>query len=136
MANRSNKLKRRKPMDAWDTRIGMDTMEALKMLPTSISELTDAVKSLQKKNLEKEIKPEPKDLGSNDRAELFGQMIDIIEDFLDDKGITAEDIPNEEREDDVDGENLAIIYGSDYDFLRNQFEHLLISWGFIEKEAG
>ena len=129
-------MKRRKPMDAWETRIGMDTMEALKMLPTLISELTDAVKSLQKKEPKKRNEAEPKDLGSNDRAELFGQMIDIIEDFLDDKGITAEDIPNEEREDDIDGENLAIIYGSDYDFLRNQFEHLLISRGFIEKEAG
>ena len=33
-----------------------------------------------------------------EKPELIGQLIDIFEDFLDDKGITTDDIPNPERE--------------------------------------
>ena len=44
---------------------------------------------------------------TNDRAEFIGQIIDIFEDFLEEKGI---EIPNDDRED----ENDAIIYGLDY----------------------
>ena len=54
----------------------------------------------------------------SERMELWGGLIDVVEDWLEEKGITANDIPNEERE---DTEDAAIIYGSDYDYLANRF---------------
>ena len=58
-----------------------------------------------------------------DRCELFGLLIDVVEDFLEEKGITPEDIPNDERDSDSDSD--AIIYGSDYDDLANRFSEVL-----------
>jgi len=60
-------------------------------------------------------------ISQSDRCELFGQLIDAVEDWLDSKGITPDDIPNDERED----ENSAIIYGRDYDELANKFSNIL-----------
>ena len=56
------------------------------------------------------------------KAEFFGQLIDCIEDFLEEKGIS---IPSPDRDlaiaagEDPDG--LALIYGEDYDYLADQF---------------
>lgn len=58
------------------------------------------------------------EMSQSERAELFGCLIDIVEDWLGEKGITTNDIPNTERE---DSEDAAIIYGSDYDYLADQF---------------
>ena len=58
-----------------------------------------------------------------DRCELFGQLIDVVEDWLENKGITPADIPNNERPDGDDC--AAIIYGSDYDKLADQFSVVL-----------
>lgn len=58
------------------------------------------------------------EMSQSERMELWGGLIDVVEDWLEEKGITANDIPNEEREDTKDA---AIIYGSDYDYLANQF---------------
>lgn len=60
----------------------------------------------------------------DERAELFRRMIDVIEDFLEEKGITPNDIPNEERDQD-DIEDSAIIYGSDYNYLVDRFSKIL-----------
>lgn len=60
------------------------------------------------------------------KAEFFGQLIDCVEDFLEEKGIS---IPSEDRDlaiaagEDPDG--LALIYGEDYDYLTNQFAEIL-----------
>lgn len=60
------------------------------------------------------------------KAEFFGQLIDCIEDFLEEKGIS---IPSKGRDltiaagEDPDG--LALIYGEDYDYLANQFAEIL-----------
>lgn len=58
-----------------------------------------------------------------DKCELFGVLIDTVEDWLDSKGITTDDIPNDERE--QEDENAAIIYGSDYDYLADKFAEIL-----------
>lgn len=55
------------------------------------------------------------------RTEFLGQLIDVVEDWLEEKGI---DIPNEER----DELNAAIIYGSDYDKLQNEFNSIMESY--------
>lgn len=74
----------------------------------------------------------------SERMEFFGTMVDIVEDWLESKGITADDIPCEDRDQAIaDGEapeDCAIIYGEDYDHLTGEFEELLIAYGLIEKE--
>lgn len=61
-----------------------------------------------------------------DTAEFIGEIIDIFEDFLDDKQII---LPNKERDAaDVDDCCNANIYGSDYDTLADKLEALLKNW--------
>lgn len=57
------------------------------------------------------------------KPELLGQIIDIFEDFLSDKGISVDDIPNPEREEEDDCS--AIIYGNDYDVLADKIASVL-----------
>ncbi len=67
-----------------------------------------------------------------DTPELVGQIIDIFEDFLEEKGI---DIPNPEKKEAVDDgehpESICIIYGSDYGDLQDCIEATLRSWSLI-----
>lgn len=65
------------------------------------------------------------------KPELIGNIIDIFEDFLDDKGII---IPNPEKDEDpeLDMESPANIYGEDYDSLSTSLENLLRSWSIAE----
>ncbi len=49
-------------------------------------------------------------------------MIDVVEDWLAEKGITEEDIPNAERE---GVEDAAIIFGDDYDYLADRFSEVI-----------
>ena len=67
-----------------------------------------------------------------DVSELIRQFIDLFEDFLDEKGVV---IPNEERDEDeeLDAENSANIYGSDYDTLSDGIEEILTRWEIIEE---
>ena len=74
----------------------------------------------------------------SDRMELLGNLIDAVEDFLESKGITAEDLPCQDRDiaikDGTPADECAIIYGDDYDFLSRAFEEILIGYGALEKE--
>ena len=77
-------------------------------------------------------------LNNSDRMEMLGCFIDIFEDWLEEKGITADDIPNPEREEnemDFDGENEVIIYGSDYDLLTSQIESVLVRTGILNMKC-
>ena len=67
-----------------------------------------------------------------DKAEFIGEIIDIFEDFLAEKGI---DIPNPEKEENQpleSAEEQAIIYGTDFDDLESNIETLLINWDIID----
>lgn len=59
-----------------------------------------------------------------DRKEFIGQVIDVFEDFLDEKGIV---IPNEERDTnpDLKPEGSTNIYGNDYDSIKEKLEKTL-----------
>lgn len=70
-------------------------------------------------------------INREDMAEFTGQVIDIFEDFLDDKGII---IPNLEREAD-DEENSANIYGSDYGDLQSRITELAETWKLTTEET-
>lgn len=60
-----------------------------------------------------------------DKAELFGQMIDVFEDFLDEKHVWFK---NNERE---DTEDAAIIFGTDYDAIVQKLKGILEAWSLI-----
>lgn len=64
---------------------------------------------------------------AEDTTEFIGQIIDIFEDFLDEKGIV---IVNPERDED-DEEMAANIYGSDYDRLSDEITDTLKRWNVI-----
>lgn len=68
-----------------------------------------------------------------DVSELVGQMIDIFEDFLEDKG--TEPFPNKERtyDEKLEGKIDAVLYGSDYDALASSIKATLKSWGIIRR---
>lgn len=67
-------------------------------------------------------------INRNEVPEYIGQIIDVFEDFLDEKNILIE---NDEREDD---ENSAIIYGEDYGLLQDWLMDIMIRWNIIDKE--
>lgn len=58
----------------------------------------------------------------HEKAEFLGQIIDIFEDFLEERGVTLD---NPEREEDDDA---AVIYGTDYGELQSQLEDLMVGW--------
>lgn len=64
----------------------------------------------------------------DDLMEFQGEIVDMLEDYLDEKGI---DVPNEERERDreLDPENAAKIYGGDYDTIANPIEGAFMEKG-------
>lgn len=74
-------------------------------------------------------------LRKEDLPEFVGQIIDIFEDFLDDRNIVLQ---NDEREDAIDDgaepDSVAIIYGSDYGELQTALEDTLYNWNIIKKE--
>ena len=79
-----------------------------------------------------------KQMSHQDRMEFFGAMIDVIEDWLKEKKITADDIPCKDRDDAIeqgdDPDGLAIIYGEDYDYLTGKFEEMLVNEGLLEED--
>lgn len=64
---------------------------------------------------------------NNSINEFVGQIIDIFEDFLEFKGI---EIENDEKE----GTEEAIIYGSDYGILQTNIETMLDNWNTEKKQ--
>ena len=65
--------------------------------------------------------------------EFIGQIIDIFEDFLDDRGIVL-DNPERDEDEDLNPEEAANIFGSDYGDLQSEIEDTLENWGIIERE--
>ena len=65
-------------------------------------------------------------VSGHDIPEFIGQIIDIFEDFLEEKGI---DIPNTEKE---DSDCPAIIYGTDYGELQSSLEDMMQNWDIID----
>jgi len=60
-----------------------------------------------------------------DMVEIVGSIIDVFEDFLESKGIMILNKERKEYRDDEDVSDLAIIFGSDYDFLEGEIEKIL-----------
>ena len=66
-------------------------------------------------------------------AELKGQLIDIFEDFLDEKGIILEN-PEKYQDENLDPKEAANIFGSDYGEIGDKIERTLTNWGVFDKE--
>lgn len=65
-------------------------------------------------------------ISEEEMSNFIGCIIDTFEDWLEEKGITPEDIPNEDREQSEGGG--AIIYGDDYGFLQTEMESILSAY--------
>lgn len=62
----------------------------------------------------------------NEQKEIIISLIDTVENWLEEKGITKDILINDEREEDDDKAALtALIYGSDYGYLFDEFESIL-----------
>ena len=68
----------------------------------------------------------PKPMSNTERLETLGCIIELFEDFLDEKGIV---IPNDEK--DQIPESASNIYGTDYGNLSDRLEHLLGRLGMM-----
>ena len=67
-----------------------------------------------------------------EKAEFIGLIIDIFEDFLEERDVTLNNPEvGEAIESGDDPESLAIIYGSDYGDLENRLESLMKAWKII-----
>ena len=63
------------------------------------------------------------------RLEAIMPIIEVFEEFLEEKGI---DIPNDEKE---QSEGPCIIYGTDCGNLMDRIETILTEYGVIDEEA-
>ena len=61
-------------------------------------------------------------------SEFTGQIIDVFEDFLEERGINLENSEKDERTEGC----AAIIYGSDYGELQEGIEEILSNWNLID----
>ena len=68
-------------------------------------------------------------ISKEDKPELIGQLIDIFEDFLEEKGI---EIENPQKTEDNE-ESAAILYGDDYAALEKEIEKTLVNWKLLER---
>lgn len=63
------------------------------------------------------------------QPEFIGQIIDIFEDFLTEKGVTLNNPEIQEAIDEgEDPKDLAIISGSDYSSLQDSLTAMLAEW--------
>lgn len=63
------------------------------------------------------------------QPEFIGQIIDIFEDFLTEKGVTLNNPEIQEAIDESeDQKDLAIIFGSDYSSLQDSLTAMLTEW--------
>lgn len=72
-----------------------------------------------------------------DRCEFVGQIIDIFEDFLEERGVSFPEtrqmmIDAGCSEEEAD-ENDVIIYGDYYGELQSQIEQMLAHWDLLEE---
>ena len=74
-------------------------------------------------------------LRRDDVPEFVGQIIDIFEDFLDDRGVVL-DNPERNEDPNVDPGNTANIYGTDYGELQDAIEETLVNWGLAARRFG
>lgn len=69
--------------------------------------------------------------------QFVGQLIDIFEDFLTEKGITLDNPEIQEAIDEgCDPDELAVIFGSDYGWIQDRLENTITNWQLVAKIVG
>ena len=72
---------------------------------------------------------------NSDKLEFLGQIIDIFEDFLDEKGVKI-DNPDRDRDAIEDAAySDTNIYGCDYSDLSDRIESTMTNWGFFKESV-
>lgn len=72
---------------------------------------------------------------NSDKLEFIGQIIDIFEDFLDEKGVKINN-PDRDRDAVMDAAySNTNIYGCDYGDLSDRIESTMTNWGFFKEES-
>jgi hypothetical protein len=72
-------------------------------------------------------------ISKDDLPEFTGQIIDIFEDFLNDRNIVLDNPEKEEAiKDGSEPDELANIFGSDYGELQTAIESTMINWRLAE----
>lgn len=72
---------------------------------------------------------------NSDKLEFIGQIIDIFEDFLDEKGAKI-DNPDRDKNAIVDASCSDInIYGCDYGDLSDRIESAMTNWSFFKESV-
>lgn len=73
-----------------------------------------------------------------DKAEFLGQLMDVFEDFLEEKKISFPETPDLMREagcsEEEIQENAAILYGDNYYGIEDQIEEICKNWNIIESD--
>lgn len=70
---------------------------------------------------------------NEDLPELVGELIEIFEDFLAERGIEIENPEKQEAiADGEDPESICILYGTDYGEIQSLVEETLINWKLAE----
>lgn len=69
-----------------------------------------------------------------DRAEFIGQIMDVFENFLDEKGIEIPSSIEQMKDDDNYEDNAAILYGDDYSEIADFIEDILLNWKVLEPQ--
>ena len=73
-------------------------------------------------------------VGQFEKAEFLGQIIDIFEDFLEEKGVKIDNPEKLEDPDLRDDPDSTIIYGSDYGELQTRLQEMMEAWDVMEEE--
>ena len=75
---------------------------------------------------------------AEDRCEFIGQIMDVIEDVLDEKGITFSNNAELMREagcsEEEIEENAVVLYGENYDMFADPITRIMYSWGVLEEQ--
>ena len=65
---------------------------------------------------------------NNEAPEFIGQIIDVFDDFLEDRDVHIPSSEEEKKEDAEWEENSARIYGTDYDEIAGRLDKIMRSW--------
>lgn len=68
-----------------------------------------------------------------EETEFVGQIIDIVDDFLEARNVSLPVSEKAKEEDGIALNNSAVICGSDYDELADKFKGLLKSWAIVRQ---
>ena len=127
------------PADCWEDVLGLlgaqldDSLNA--EMPEDIrSWFSGLYEQVEAKVLTGSETKESPAFSQNDLAEFLGQIIDVFEDFLEERGIKLDNPEIDEAIcDGQDPDSLAIIYGTDYGNLQDDLESLLRNWGILQE---